>query len=102
MMADYALRTGSVIREADGVTIPADDRNRDWRKYLAWFESGGIPDPEVVTSPPSPPIEDRVESGIAGSLVLGALIRRTARYEGITERALLDEIRAEAKEVARQ
>lgn len=34
-----------VIRIADGLGIPPDERNRDWREYLAWVDAGGVPDP---------------------------------------------------------
>lgn len=28
-----------------GATIPADERNRDWREFLAWVAEGNTPDP---------------------------------------------------------
>ncbi len=95
-MADYQLSSVGVVREWDGANIPSDPKNRDWRKYQAWERAGGIPDPMPVVV--KPPIGDVVEDGITGNPVMAALIRRTAKHDGITEDALIAEIRAEAKE----
>lgn len=94
-MADYQLVEGGVVRASDGVTIPDASGNRDWRKYQKWLADGGVPDPTVV--PPKPPIGDVVENGIKADPILMALIRRTAKKEGIDEQVLIDEIRAEAR-----
>jgi hypothetical protein len=51
----YTLQPPSstcVIRDADGVTIPADPRNADWQAYLAWLAAGNTPSPAPV--PPAP------------------------------------------------
>lgn len=34
-----------IIRLQDGATIPCDERNRDYRRYLAWVEAGNTPEP---------------------------------------------------------
>lgn len=55
-------------------------------------------DAEVIafrTRKPPDPDAAGVEAKIVGDAVLRALIRRTARKEGISERVLLDEIRNE-------
>ena len=59
--------------------------------------------PEVVAfrNPLKPSIGDTVENGIVSDPILIAFVRRTATKEGITERELLDEICAEAREVVR-
>ncbi len=44
-MAEYKLRIGGVIRTADGVHIPDNNFNRDWREYQRWLAAGNIPDP---------------------------------------------------------
>ena len=98
-MAEYQLTRIGVQRESDGANIPASPKNRDWREYRAWETAGGVPDPTPAVV--KPPIGDVVEDGITKDPVMIALIRRTAKAEGITERALLDQIRAEAREVAR-
>lgn len=42
-MAEYKLHTeDGVIR--DGVFIPADESNRDYRQYLDWVAAGNTPD----------------------------------------------------------
>jgi hypothetical protein len=57
--------------------------------------------PELLAflNPPKPSAADLVEGGITTNPMLSALVRRLAKHEGITERELLDEIRAEAKAV---
>ena len=53
-MAEYQLiaNSTSVLRRADGATIPDDPANRDRAEYTAWTEAGGVPDPPD----PLPPI----------------------------------------------
>jgi hypothetical protein len=97
-MADYQLRAeGGVIRTRDNTAIPENTTSREWRKYLEWVNAGNTVDPAPVVPPV--PVADRVETRIASNDALIALVRRIAKKEGITERALLDEIRAEAQEV---
>jgi hypothetical protein len=96
-MADYILTDDGVQRRSDGMWIPDEPLNREWRKYQAWVAEGNLPDPKPLP-PAKPPVADRVESMITSSETLLALVRRMAKKESITERALLDEIRAEAKE----
>jgi hypothetical protein len=46
--------TASIRRIADNAFIPADERNRDYREYLAWVEAGNEPlpaDPVPVVVP---------------------------------------------------
>ena len=43
-MSDYRLTTtATVLRLADGASIPADPANSDYAEYLAWVEAGGVP-----------------------------------------------------------
>lgn len=60
-MADYQLTASdSIIRTADGASIPPDMANRDYNGdamqpgYLQWVEAGGVPDPYVAPKPASP------------------------------------------------
>lgn len=40
---------GIIIRNADQASIPADTRNRDYRKYQKWVEQGNVA--EVLQKP---------------------------------------------------
>ncbi|MBU6188415.1 MAG: hypothetical protein KGR68_03780 [Betaproteobacteria bacterium] len=52
-MAAYQLMAGGgVLRAADGVAIPADSRNADWRDYLAWIAAGNTADPAATITIP--------------------------------------------------
>lgn len=45
-MPGYRLLNGDrLLRLDDGVTIPVDERNGDYRAYTAWRDAGGVPDP---------------------------------------------------------
>lgn len=50
-MAEYTLAEYGVTRTSDRASIPADDRNRDWRAYQEWLADGNIPDPMPVVEP---------------------------------------------------
>lgn len=56
-----ARRGASVFRQ-DGVKIPADPDNRDYREYLAWIEAGNAPADADPEPPPSaaPTLADRL------------------------------------------
>lgn len=34
-----------IVRIADSASIPEDDRNSDYREYLAWLADGNRPEP---------------------------------------------------------
>lgn len=54
-MAEYQLTaTESVIRTADGASIPNDPANRDRAEYEQWLADGGVPDPYVEPEPVPP------------------------------------------------
>jgi len=41
----------SILRRADGASIPPDTGNGDYRDYLAWVAEGNIPQPADVPDP---------------------------------------------------
>jgi hypothetical protein len=43
----------TVLRRADGATIPDDPANRDRAKYTQWLADGGVPDPASPIPPPT-------------------------------------------------
>lgn len=54
-MAEYQLtQTETVIRTADGASIPNDPDNRDRAEYDQWLADGGVPDPYVPPEPLPP------------------------------------------------
>jgi len=44
----YRQAEDGVIRTSDNAFIPEDDRNRDWREYLAWVGKGNAPAPRFT------------------------------------------------------
>jgi hypothetical protein len=54
-MTYQLTKDGSVLRLVDGVTIPPDHRNTDYRAYQEWLKAGNtplpVPAPPVDTSP---------------------------------------------------
>jgi hypothetical protein len=44
----YKLNQNSVIRLADGASIPFADGNMDYEEYKQWLSEGGIPEPEFT------------------------------------------------------
>lgn len=51
-MSAYKLHeSGQIIRTSDGAWIPIDERNVDYRDYLAWIAAGNTADPPDGGSP---------------------------------------------------
>ena len=61
-LAFKRARVGLSVFRQDGVKIPPDPDNRDYREYLAWVEAGGViadADPAPVPSG-APSLVDRL------------------------------------------
>lgn len=52
----------SVLRLADGATIPDDERNIDRQKYQLWIGEGNAPEP---ADPEPPPTQDELDAEAA-------------------------------------
>ena len=50
-MSYQLTATSSILRLADGASIPADPLNSDYRDFLAWCEAGNTPTPYVAPVP---------------------------------------------------
>lgn len=83
-MAYKLTQFDSIIRLADGASIPPDLRNVDYSEFLAWVKAGGTPEPADVVEPPAPKGElPKVEDIDAMGLeevkdVLKALVERAS------------------------
>lgn len=56
-MADYRLTEGGVVLYLDRITIPRDEKNRDWRRYQEWLAKGNEPDALLL-----PAVQERPEA----------------------------------------
>jgi hypothetical protein len=50
-MKTYKLMLDGVQRLSDRACIPSDERNRDWRAYQEWLESGNVSLPVDIVVP---------------------------------------------------
>jgi hypothetical protein len=55
--------TTTIIRLADGASIPADPANSDYVEYLEWVEDGNTPDAYVA---PEKSWQEKRQANIAG------------------------------------
>jgi hypothetical protein len=44
----YKIIGDDIIKRNDNVFIPKDEKNNDYKKYLAWVNSGNTPETETV------------------------------------------------------
>lgn len=63
----YKLTANGVIRD-DGVNIPADEGNRDYREYLEWLAAGNTPDP--IDPEPTVEVVPTIEERMAAAEIL--------------------------------
>lgn len=54
-MADYRLAEGGGVIFQNRVSIPPDEKNRDWRRYQDWLAKGNTPDALVLPAAPERP-----------------------------------------------
>ena len=69
----YKLRDVGVLDTETGASIPNDEGNRDWQKYLAWVAEGNTPDP-ADPPPPTPTGGEQFDQRIDGDPVMKALV----------------------------
>lgn len=50
----YKLTQGTNVLRSDGVSIPKDERNTDYQRYLAWLAEGNTPQPADPVAPVVP------------------------------------------------
>jgi len=50
----YKLTQGTNVLHSDGVSIPKDERNTDYQRYLAWLAEGNTPEPADPVAPVVP------------------------------------------------
>ena len=50
----YKLTQGTDVLRSDGVSIPKDERNTDYQRYLAWLAEGNTPKPADPVAPVVP------------------------------------------------
>lgn len=56
----------ALIRQPDGASIPFDERNADYREYLAWVNEGNEAQVIDIATPQSTPtVEERLEAAEA-------------------------------------
>ena len=68
-------RSGEVVCLANGATIPANPKNRDWQKYQRWLAEGNRPEPADPPPTPEPPKPD-IAQAIADATDFADLKRR--------------------------
>lgn len=56
-MSYQLTANSSILRQADGASIPADPLNSDYREFIAWVEAGNTPEPYV---PPALTVADYI------------------------------------------
>lgn len=70
-MYELTSDPSTVHRLSDGAFIPNDEKNPDWRAYLAWKEEGNEPNPApVLPVQPSPLSVDDLAAILVKKLVL--------------------------------
>ena len=65
MAENYKLTDNdTIIRIADGASIPADPANSDYAEYLEWVEEGNTPD--AADAAPAPTWQEKRQANVAG------------------------------------
>jgi hypothetical protein len=80
-VATYKLIVNSsyVLRLPDGACIPNDEKNGDWRAYLAWLDGGNVPAPADPAPSPDPRIvqDEQERTDCKGDGTIMSLINQT-------------------------
>ncbi len=95
-MSLYKLTKTGVQRLADGVCIPFDDRNRQYKEYLQWVAEGGVAEPADFTPDTLPPAVSQITTVVLrDDPVFRALLKVIAVRFNIPVAQLVDEIKAQ-------
>lgn len=70
-MNTYRMAEDGVIRLADNAFIPADERNSDYLRYLAWTAQGNQPDPLMSLADAQALALSELEIGCGNAIAAG-------------------------------
>lgn len=82
-MNTYRMAEDGVIRLADSAFIPADERNSDYLRYLAWTAQGNQPDPLMSLADAQALALSELEIGCGNTIAAGfssAALGKPYRY----------------------
>lgn len=92
-MALYKLIKDGVVR-SDGAVIPATLQNRNYKEYVDWVNTGGIPDPADPAPIPDTDLQTATQR-LQNDPVFRALIKVLATHFALAPAQLIAEIKAQ-------
>ena len=83
MSKKYKLIENGILDIENNMSIPKDERNRHYRKYLKWVDEGNKPDPIQTTAEKAKAKKEK-EKEIKYSIIDLIVKRDTAKAKGYT------------------